>query len=70
MTFRQLLQQPKLEPSENFFAAGGDSALSIQAALSLQIRPALVHAFPTARKLAAHLSGRNMRQGNLGAHSL
>ena len=67
-TFRKLLQQPELEPTESFFAAGGSSVLSMQAALGLQIRPAVLHAFPTARKLARHLNGRDVRRGSAGAN--
>lgn len=54
--FRQVLEQRNLEPTENFFTAGGDSAKCVEAASLLQIRPPLLHAFPTARKLTAHMN--------------
>ena len=57
MSFRQVLEATDLEPTENFFTAGGDSLKSLQVASLLHLEPTLLHAFPTARKLARFLSG-------------
>ena len=65
----QALQQPKLEPTSNFFEWGGHSLAAADAAAELYIPPALVAAYPTARKLAKYLtSGQNHGQP-LAAHN-
>ncbi len=54
--FREALQHPRLEPSNSFFQAGGDSLAAAAVANALVIHPDFVMAFPTARRLAAALS--------------
>ena len=54
--FREALQHPRLEPSDSFFQAGGDSLAAAAVANALVIHPDFVVAFPTARRLAAALS--------------
>ncbi len=54
--FREALQYPRLEPSNSFFEAGGDSLAAAAVANALVIHPDFVVAFPTARRLAAALS--------------
>ena len=54
--FRETLQHPRLEPSDSFFEAGGDSLAAAAVANALVIHPDVVVAFPTARRLAAALS--------------
>lgn len=53
--FREALQQPQLEPTTDFWAAGGTSLAGSIVANSLGFDPQLLFAFPTARKLARHL---------------
>jgi len=55
--FAEALQAPRLEPGSDFFAAGGDSLSAAAAANKLGIEPALLPAFPTARRLARYLAG-------------
>jgi len=54
--FRKALRHPRLEPSDSFFQAGGDSLAAAAVANALVIHPDFVLAFPTARRLAAALS--------------
>ncbi|KAK9862387.1 hypothetical protein WJX84_006241 [Apatococcus fuscideae] len=51
-----VLQQPKLEPTSDFFEWGGHSLAAAEAAAALGILPGLLSAYPTARKLARHLA--------------
>ncbi len=52
---RRALGLPRLEPSDHFFHAGGDSLAAAAVANALVIHPDLITAFPTARKLSAAL---------------
>ena len=54
--FVSALQDPQLEPTSDFFAAGGDSLAAAAAAAELDVPPQLLAGFPTARGLAAHLA--------------
>ena len=54
--FMQVLQQPKLEPTSDFFEWGGHSLAAAEVAAGLDIPPALIAAYPTARKLAKYLA--------------
>ncbi|WP_460135958.1 non-ribosomal peptide synthetase [Pseudomonas sp. S1_E04] len=59
--FRELLEQPGLGPDADFFAAGGDSILSLQLIArlrqaDLRLMPRQLLANPTARQLAGALS--------------
>ena len=51
--FREALGLSRLEPTESFFQAGGDSLAAAAVANSLVIPPDMLTAFPTARALAA-----------------
>ena len=51
--FREALGLPRLEPTDNFFNAGGDSLAAAAVANALLIQPDMVTGFPTARALAA-----------------
>ena len=54
--FVNALQDPRLEPTSDFFAAGGDSLTAAAAAAELDVPPQLLAGFPTARGLAVHLA--------------
>jgi len=54
--FVTALQDSRLEPTSDFFAAGGDSLAAVAAAAELDVPPQLLAGFPTARGLAAHLA--------------
>ena len=54
--FAGVLQDPGLEPTSDFFAAGGDSMAAAAVAAELGVPPQLLAGFPTARSLAAHLA--------------
>ena len=54
--FVTALQDPRLEPTSDFFAAGGDSLAAAATAAELDVPPQLLAGFRTARGLAAHLA--------------
>ena len=49
------MRQPKLEPTADFWAAGGTSIAASLVANNLAFNPQLLFTFPTARKLARYL---------------
>ena len=75
LAFRRALGRSDLEPTDDFFAAGGSSLAAALAAAELGTEPALLYAAPTARRLAAllmrpsdnggSLAGRGRSQGGL-----
>ncbi|NWD74704.1 amino acid adenylation domain-containing protein [Pseudomonas gingeri] len=63
MAFRELLQQPEIDADSDFFAAGGDSILSLQLIArlrqaKLRLLPKQLLEHPTPRALATVLDGR------------
>ena len=54
--FARVLRDPALEPTSDFFAAGGDSLAAAAVAAELEVPTQLLAGFPTARTLAAHMA--------------
>jgi len=61
LAFREELGQPLLEPGEDFFAAGGNSLMAAAVAARLGVPAGILAAFPSARKLAAHVRAGDAR---------
>eukprot|EP00210_Caulerpa_lentillifera_P002234 g2147.t1 len=55
--FCEVLGIQSMEPTEDFFASGGDSRALLQTAEALEIDPMLIQVYPTARQLTAYLNG-------------
>ncbi|KAK9853087.1 hypothetical protein WJX84_002143 [Apatococcus fuscideae] len=66
-TFMQVLQQPQLEPTSDFFEWGGHSLAAAEVAATFGIQPALITAYPTARKLVKYLTSAQGRSQSYAA---
>ena len=64
--FMNALQQTKLEPTSDFFEWGGHSLAAAEVASELGILPALINAYPSARRLAKFLGSSKMNASSPG----